>query len=278
MPDAGLRRRPIARRDRAPHDEPAGQRQELDPARTAQSQGVPVRRERQTDVKTANRELVDRLAAEYVLGTLRGRARRRFERWLVSPQVGRLVKAWEERLAGLEPPLEKVAPPPPCGAASRDKLELRSAAAPPGHALAGAWPPRLLFFGPSSASSQSQSSPSTLVATQHGASIAGRSADYLLARRAARRQPGAARARAARHDARRGQGASNCGSLPARGQPGVAGSAAAHRRATRVLTRRAARRAGRAPNNSRSASSPRAARRPALPTGPVLHVAPLSPA
>ena len=35
LPDAGLRRRPLARRDRATHAEPAGQRQELDPPRTA---------------------------------------------------------------------------------------------------------------------------------------------------------------------------------------------------------------------------------------------------
>lgn len=62
-------------------------------------------------MKSANRELVDRLAAEYVLGTLRGRARRRFERWLVSPQVGDIVKGWEERLAGLEPRLNQVTPP-----------------------------------------------------------------------------------------------------------------------------------------------------------------------
>ena len=57
-------------------------------------------------MKSANRELLDRLAAEYVLGTLRYRARRRFERWLLSPQVGALVKAWEDRLAGLEPQLD----------------------------------------------------------------------------------------------------------------------------------------------------------------------------
>jgi anti-sigma-K factor RskA len=62
-------------------------------------------------MKSANRELVDRLAAEYVLGTLRGRARRRFERWFVSPQVGALVNAWEQRLAGLEPRLDPVTPP-----------------------------------------------------------------------------------------------------------------------------------------------------------------------
>jgi anti-sigma-K factor RskA len=63
-------------------------------------------------VKSANRELVDRLAAEYVLGTLRGGARRHFERWLVSPQVGALVKTWEERLVGLEPRLVPVNPSP----------------------------------------------------------------------------------------------------------------------------------------------------------------------
>jgi anti-sigma-K factor RskA len=76
-------------------------------------------------MKSANRELLDRLAAEYVLGTLRGRARRRFERWLVSPQVGALVKAWEGRLAGLEPPLESVDPPAAVWQGIETKLELR---------------------------------------------------------------------------------------------------------------------------------------------------------
>jgi anti-sigma-K factor RskA len=68
---------------------------------------------------------VDRLAAEYVLGTLRGRARRRFERWFVSPQVGALVKAWEQRLAGLEPRLEPVTPPATVWRGIENKLELR---------------------------------------------------------------------------------------------------------------------------------------------------------
>jgi anti-sigma-K factor RskA len=76
-------------------------------------------------MKTSNRELLDRLAAEYVLGTLRGRARRHFERWLVSPQVGGFVSAWEERLAGLEPRLEPVAPPPAVWRGIENKLELR---------------------------------------------------------------------------------------------------------------------------------------------------------
>ncbi len=76
-------------------------------------------------MKSANRELVDRLAAEYVLGTLRGRARRRFERWFVSPQVGVMVKAWEARLAGLEPPIERVIPPPSVWLGIETKLGLR---------------------------------------------------------------------------------------------------------------------------------------------------------
>jgi anti-sigma-K factor RskA len=77
------------------------------------------------DVKSANRELVDRLAGEYVLGTLRGRARRRFERWLLSPQVGALVKAWEDRLSGLEPTLHGVTPPPTVWRGIETRLELR---------------------------------------------------------------------------------------------------------------------------------------------------------
>ena len=76
-------------------------------------------------MKSANRELVDRLAAEYVLGTLRHRARRRFERWLRSPQVGAIVKAWEDRLAGLEPQLAPVTPPATVWHGIEDKLELR---------------------------------------------------------------------------------------------------------------------------------------------------------
>ena len=76
-------------------------------------------------MKSANRELVDRLAAEYVLGTLRGRARRRFERWLLSPQVGALVKAWEDRLSGLEPTLRGVMPPPTVWRGIENRLELR---------------------------------------------------------------------------------------------------------------------------------------------------------
>lgn len=76
-------------------------------------------------MKSANRELLDRLAAEYVLGTLRFRARRRFERWLLSPQVKAIVKDWEERLAGLEPQLAPVMPPATVWQGIEERLDLR---------------------------------------------------------------------------------------------------------------------------------------------------------
>lgn len=58
-------------------------------------------------------DILDLLAAEFVLGTLAGAARRRFERWRGSdPFVERRVRAWEDRLAGLAFQLEPVAPSP----------------------------------------------------------------------------------------------------------------------------------------------------------------------
>lgn len=63
-----------------------------------------------------NPELIDRLAAEYVLGTLRGAARQRFARWLsdrdAPPHIAvrDAVLRWEDRLVCL---LENVAPVEP---------------------------------------------------------------------------------------------------------------------------------------------------------------------
>ena len=57
-------------------------------------------------------ELLDRLASEYVLGTLRGRARRRFEQIVrTRPMARTAVQQWEERLAPLAVPVPPVAPP-----------------------------------------------------------------------------------------------------------------------------------------------------------------------
>jgi len=56
--------------------------------------------------------LVDRLAAEYVLGTLRGPARRRFEHWRASHEfVAARCSDWERRLAGMADAVPPVQPP-----------------------------------------------------------------------------------------------------------------------------------------------------------------------
>jgi anti-sigma-K factor RskA len=57
-------------------------------------------------------ELLDRLAGAYVLGTLRGRARRRFDRLLLTTaNVRSAVHAWEDRLHLLAVSVPPVAPP-----------------------------------------------------------------------------------------------------------------------------------------------------------------------
>ena len=57
-------------------------------------------------------ELQDRLAAEYVLGTLRGSARARFQRMLREDASLRIaVEAWQSRLIPLASAVEPVDPP-----------------------------------------------------------------------------------------------------------------------------------------------------------------------
>jgi anti-sigma-K factor RskA len=56
-------------------------------------------------------ELVDRLAAEYAAGTLRGPARRRFETLLPAhPALREATRAWQERLMPLTAAIEPVQP------------------------------------------------------------------------------------------------------------------------------------------------------------------------
>jgi anti-sigma-K factor RskA len=60
----------------------------------------------------SRRELADRLAAEYVLGTLRGPARRRFDTLLgAHPALRQAVAAWQERLTPLSLSVPEVEPP-----------------------------------------------------------------------------------------------------------------------------------------------------------------------
>ena len=72
-----------------------------------------------------DRELVDRLASEYVLGTLRGPARSRFERWRASSaMVDERCRFWEERLMPLAKGLEPIQPPAYVWQAIRRRLNL----------------------------------------------------------------------------------------------------------------------------------------------------------
>lgn len=63
-------------------------------------------------MKLANETLRDRLAAEYVLGTMPVRSRRRFEIYLrLNPQLRRAVSEWEMRLAPLAQNVPGIEPP-----------------------------------------------------------------------------------------------------------------------------------------------------------------------
>lgn len=68
-------------------------------------------------------ERADRLAAEYVLGTLRGRARQRFESLLPGhPQLRRSVAEWQERLLPLIDVIPDVTPSPRVWQAVQQRL------------------------------------------------------------------------------------------------------------------------------------------------------------
>lgn len=67
--------------------------------------------------------LRDKLASEYVLGTLRGRARARFRRLLrYDPALRRAVEDWEERLLPLALGVPEVAPPPQLWQKIQDRI------------------------------------------------------------------------------------------------------------------------------------------------------------
>lgn len=75
-----------------------------------------------------NPDLREIVAAEYVLGTLRGGARRRFEAWLRSDAaLGAVVARWQRRLA----PLAELGQAAPVPASVWDGIERRLQFAPP---------------------------------------------------------------------------------------------------------------------------------------------------
>ena len=88
-------------------------------------------------MKYEHPELRERLAAEYALGTLRGAARRRFERMLAADQrLRELVQVWELRLNLLAESAPAVAPP----ARVWQRIEQRLGPAPvPESALSRWW-------------------------------------------------------------------------------------------------------------------------------------------
>jgi anti-sigma-K factor RskA len=76
-------------------------------------------------MKPDNPDVIDRLASEYALGTLRGPARRRFERWRAStPFVDQRCRFWEERLMHLAKGLRPVQPPAHVWSAIQRRLNL----------------------------------------------------------------------------------------------------------------------------------------------------------
>ena len=85
-------------------------------------------------------DLVERLAAEYALGTLRGGARRRFERLLPAhPALQDAVQAWQQRLQPLAAPVPPVAPPPQLWASVQRRLFGEPAPQPSWWAKLGLW-------------------------------------------------------------------------------------------------------------------------------------------
>jgi anti-sigma-K factor RskA len=70
-------------------------------------------------------EVIDFLAAEYVLGTLRGQARRRFEKWRAdTPGVDERCRFWEDNLMPLAKGLRPIRPPPQVWQGIRARLNL----------------------------------------------------------------------------------------------------------------------------------------------------------
>lgn len=91
---------------------------------------------------------VDRLAAEYVLGSLHGGARRRFEKVMAAhPALARAVVYWQEKLHPLDQALPDMTP----SKAVWDRVLARAFGATQGSAKKASWWQRLLSPAPAGA-------------------------------------------------------------------------------------------------------------------------------
>ncbi len=82
-------------------------------------------------MRFADQDLRDKLAAEYVLGTMSARARRRFEVHLRSnPQLRRAVAQWEERLSPMGDIVPAIEPPARVWQSIRSRLNFGQASSP----------------------------------------------------------------------------------------------------------------------------------------------------
>lgn len=85
-------------------------------------------------MRKLSRDLAQALAAEYVVGTLRGRARRRFEAIMgADPAVETIVREWERGLTPLAERVPAVEPP------ARVWKAIESRIGAPGQASRGSW-------------------------------------------------------------------------------------------------------------------------------------------
>jgi anti-sigma-K factor RskA len=72
--------------------------------------------------------LREKLAAEYVLGTLKGGARRRYQAWLLNdPELRRVTAEWQERIGALSQFAPSVTPPDRVWIGIERRLNLQSA-------------------------------------------------------------------------------------------------------------------------------------------------------
>ena len=82
-------------------------------------------------MRFSEESLRDKLAAEYVLGTVSARVRRRFEFYLrANPQLRRAVSQWEARLAPLADALPAIEPPARVWQAIKTRLKIGRPAGP----------------------------------------------------------------------------------------------------------------------------------------------------